>query len=97
MVDDNLPTPRDDERVESLKRATERLDSPNNIPTQAFDVGDTDVRKNPRASDLGYAEQSCAVATNIGGTDHTMYDEENGDTRIDCDSETFIGDITEWS
>lgn len=95
----NLPVPRDSGRIEGLKRASKGLSSPNKVPTQAYDVGDTEVRKNPRACDLGYVEAGgdCAVAANIGGTDRIMFDEGNDNARIDCDAETFIGDVTEWT
>jgi len=37
------------------------------------------------------------VAANICGTDRIMYDEENGDARIDCDADTFIENVEDWN
>lgn len=100
--DSNLPVPRDKDRVERLKETVEALEGEGHsdmlVPIQAHDIGDADVRENPRACDLGYVEGvECAVAANIGGTDRIMYDEENGDARIDCDADTFIENVEDWN
>jgi len=118
--DSNLPVPRDEDRIERLKETVEVLEGEGHsdvlVPIQAHDIGDADVRENPRACDLGYFDASeeaslndssetnrevegveCAVAANIGGTDRIMYDEENGDARIDCDADTFIENVEDWN
>lgn len=101
---DNLPVPRDEDRIERLKEVSEALDNDEMrnmlVPFEAHDVGeDADVRANPRASDLGYVEGDgeVAVASNLGGSDRIMYDEHNGDARIDCDADTFIEDVSDWA
>jgi len=99
--DTNLPVPRDQDRIERLKETVEALEGEGHsdvlVPIQAHDIGDADVRENPRACDLGYADFEAAVASNIGGTDRIMYDEENGDARIDCDADTFIENVEDWA
>jgi hypothetical protein len=98
--DDNLPVPRDEERIERLRETAEALDNGEErlalVPFEAYDIGDVDERANPRACDLGYIEGGDAsVASNLGGTDHIMYDEMNGDARIECDDSTFIEDVSQ--
>lgn len=101
---DNLPVPRDQDRVERLKEASEALQSGEEalglVPFEAYDVGDVDLRENPRASDLGYVEGcgEVAVASNLGGSDRIMYDPDVGSAaKIECDSDTFIEDVSDWN
>lgn len=101
--DDNVPVVRDQDRIERLKEANEALKRGDAdeilVPIEANDVGDEDLRANPRASDLGYVEGGgeVSVASNLGGSDRIMYDEHNGDARIDCDQDTFIENIADWA
>jgi hypothetical protein len=104
--DDNLPVVRDEERIERLKEMHEKLERGDAdeilVPIEAHDVGDEDVRANPRASDLGYVEGGgeVAVASNLGGSDRIMYDpdsEESSETKIECDADTFVDDVADWA
>lgn len=101
--DDNLPVVRDQDHIDRLKEMNEALQKGEAeeilVPIEAFDIGDVDVRENPRACDLGYVEGGgeVAVASNLGGSDRIMYDEHNGDARIDCDADTFIEDVADWN
>lgn len=96
--DDNLPVPRDEERIDRLKEHAEALGDQDMkdalIPKEATDIGGEKHDPNPRAEALGYSTGSLAVATNLRG-DRTMYIGGDGDFRIECDSGTFIEDITE--
>lgn len=97
--DDELPVPKEDvERLEKELGELEGSVSSRFVPLKAYDVGETPIRANPRACDLGEPEGiTLAVAHNFGG-DQIMYDESNGDAQIVVeDDATFIHDITEWN
>jgi len=107
--DDHLPRVHDLERAdgaaERLEVMLRELDGPMSVsnalvPFEAYDIGDTDERPNPRASDLGYPEgYECAVEREGGRV--VMSDAPNwalaGETHMHADEDDFIDDITEWA
>jgi hypothetical protein len=79
-------------------------DNPDNLPVvrdqsspvyTPTDVGDREAV--PHAHALDYHPTTVQVTTNLGGTDRIMYDDENGDARIECDANAFVDDITDWA
>lgn len=109
--DDNLPKLHDleknDSAVKRLEAHLRALDGPMSVsnalvPFEAYDVGDTDVRANPRAGDLGYPEgYECAVELDDESGRVIMSDPPNwalaGETYIHAAKEDFIDDLTEWA
>lgn len=108
MDDDNLPKVHESEEgsaVDQLRGVLNRLDGPMSVsnalvPLEANDVGEVDVRANPRACDLGYVEgYECAVEHESGRV--VMSDAPNwalaGDTYMHADEDDFIDDITDWA
>lgn len=95
---ENLPVPRNAERVERLKKQAELLDDDRRreavIPTEARDIGEVEEDPNPRAGDLDYPEDAeTSVARNFAGVS-IMYD-GGSDRKIECDPDTFIEDVSQ--
>lgn len=110
MVDD-LPrlhySEREGSAVERLEATLRMLDGPMSVsnalvPYEAYDVGDNDVRPNPRAEDLGYVSgYELAVETDHKSGRVIMSDPPNwalaGESYIHAAQADVIEDITEWA
>lgn len=71
------------------------------VPMEAYDIGDTDARPNPRASDLGYVEGASELSqTREGESLYALCDSPNiplsGGRWIAAEGDAFIDDVSEW-
>lgn len=67
------------------------------VPLEAYDVGDGNVRANPRACDLGYTEGADADMRELK-TEFVMFDSDLGATyTIHADKDSVVEDVSNWA